>query len=160
QGLCLSDGFCEGGDFKRPGDLPGGFDFTRTPLISGWNILNLTNLFATRDNFRQQVVDLAQLTRVISATGPGSLNDGLCPVAPCTFLDTSRINYAGQGLGGILGTLYTSVAPDVHNVVLNAPGGDPASILLLSREFTPFRDAFLLTLAGQGIHPGEIAFDT
>jgi len=162
QGLCLSDGFCEGGDFRRGTDLPIPI-FDTTPLISGWNLINTNNLFTTRDNFRQQVVDLAQLTRVITATGPGSLNDRLCPVTPgppCTFIDTSRINYAGMSLGGILGTLFTSVAPDVHNVVLNATGGDPANILLLARRFTPQRNAFLATLAGQGIHPGEIAFDT
>src|SRR5215472_551291 len=157
QGLCLSDGFCEGGDFKRGTDL---LLFDTTPLISGWNLINTNNLFTTRDNFRQQVVDLAQLTRVITATGPGSLNDRLCAMPPCTFLDTSRINYAGMSLGGILGTLFTSVAPDVHNVVLNTTGGDPANILLLARRFTPQRNAFLATLAGQGIHPGEIAFDT
>jgi hypothetical protein len=150
QGLCLSDGFCEGGDFRR--------DFSQTPLISGWNILNLNNLFTTRDNFRQQVVDLAQLTRVINARGPESLNAQLGSILGPG--PTTTINYAGQGLGGILGTLYTSVSPDVHNVVLNAPGGDPAGILLLSRQFTPFRAAFLRTLADQGIHPGEIGFDT
>jgi hypothetical protein len=119
--------------------------------------LNLTNLFATRDDFRQQVIDLSQLTRAIAATGTGSLHDRL---SPTKTLDPTRINYSGQSLGGILGTLYTSVAPDVHNVVLNVPGADPGNILLTSPAFTPQRTAFLATLAGQGITQGSIAFDT
>ena len=38
-----------------------------TPSISGWNMLDLTNLFATRDNFRQHTIDHAQLARILSA---------------------------------------------------------------------------------------------
>ena len=99
---------------------------------------------------------MAQLSRVITATGPGSL-DALLGGG---VLEPSNINYAGQSLGGILGTLYTSVAPDVNNVVLNVAGADPGNILLLSPSFTPQRTAFLATLAGLGIVPGTIAFDT
>jgi hypothetical protein len=155
QGFCFSDNKCEGGDYLRD-------SMTTVPRISGWNILNLTNLFATRDNFRQQVVDLSQLTRVLEGGGSGNFNAQLASViaVPGTSIDATRINYAGQSLGGILGTLYTSVAPDVHNVVLNVPGADPGSILLLSPSFSAQRTAFLRTLAGQGIAPGSIAFDT
>jgi pimeloyl-ACP methyl ester carboxylesterase len=155
QGFCHTDGKCEGGSFALG---TGG-----VPAISGWNFLNLTNLFATRDSFRQQVIDLTQLTRVIAApAGTGSLNDLLSAVSPARTLDPTRINYAGQSLGGILGTLYTSVAPDVHNVVLNVPGADPGNILLTSQDpqLGAARAAFIATLAGQGITQGSIAFDT
>jgi hypothetical protein len=154
QGFCFSDSKCEGGDYARDAT-------THVPLISGWNILNLTNLFATRDNFRQQVIDLSQLTRVLESGGPGNFNDQLsAAVMGGPRIDATKISYAGQSLGGILGTLYTSVASEVHNVVLNAPGGDPANILLLSPSFSTQRTAFLRTLAGQGIAPGSIGFDT
>jgi len=154
QGLCYSDSKCEGGDFLR--------DPTNVPRISGWNILNLTNQFATRDNFRQQVVDLSQLTRVIAATGNGSLNSFLSTLAPPPGkpLDPMHINYTGQSLGGILGTLYSSVATEVHRTVLNVPGGDPTEILLTSPAFATQRAALLATLAGEGITQGSIAFDT
>lgn len=154
QGLCLADLQCEGGDFRRASDVAATSD--PTPIISGWNILNLTNLFATRDNFRQQVVDLTQLARVIEASGSGTLNALL---GAGRNLDPTKINYAGQSLGGILGTLYTSVATDVHRVVLNVPGGDPANILLTSPAFAPQRNAFIATLASQGIAQGTPAFD-
>jgi len=154
QGFCNSDSKCEGGDYSR--------DSTQVPLISGWNILNLTNQFATRDNFRQQVVDLSQLTRVIAATGNGSLNSFLSTLAPPPGkpLDSAHINYAGQSLGGILGTLYSSVATEVHRTALNVPGGNPTEILLTSPAFSTPRAALLATLAGEGITQGSIAFDT
>jgi len=153
QGFCHTDNLCEAGDYSR--------DSTNVPLISGWNFLNLTNLFATRDNFRQQVIDLTQSTRVIAASGNGSLN-ALLSAALGKTLSPDKINYAGQSLGGIIGTLYTSVASEAHNVVLNVPGGDPTNILLTSPDpqLSAARTAFLATLAGQGITQGSIAFDT
>jgi pimeloyl-ACP methyl ester carboxylesterase len=155
QGLCLEDLKCEGGDFRR---TPASSDPAQTPIISGWNILNLNNLFATRDNFRQQVVDLTQLYRVISATGPNSLNGLLVSRG----LDPTNVNYVGQSLGGILGTLYTSVAPEIHHAVLNVPGGDFTDILLNSPSFAPAKTGFLATLASQTppITPGTPAFAT
>ena len=54
----VPDGVCEGGDFLRSGGVP---------VISGWNIFSLTNFFATRDNFRQQVIDLSQLVGTLAA---------------------------------------------------------------------------------------------
>jgi pimeloyl-ACP methyl ester carboxylesterase len=151
QGFCLNETgvlVCEGGDFFR--------DSSNSPVISGWNLLNLTNFFATRDNFRQQVIDLAQLTRVIQAPGFNSL------LTPPARIDRNNVNYIGQSLGGILGTLYTSVAPEIHRVVLNVPGASLPRILLTSPAFAPVRAQFLATLAAQNppILPGSPAFDT
>jgi len=149
QGRCLPDMMCEGGYFR--------LDSTGTPCISGQNILNLTNLFATRDNFRQDVIDQTQLARTIQATGPGSLNVLLGARA----LDPTKINYVGQSLGGILGSLYVQVAPEIQNVVLNVPGGDLPTILLTSPAFEAAKEQFLETLAMQDppILVGTPAFD-
>ncbi len=152
QGRCIAtDLMCEGGSFNTT------TDGTNDPCVSGQNILNLTNLFATRDNFRQDVIDLAQLSRVIQATGPGSLNVLLGAQA----LDPTHINYVGQSLGGILGGLYTQVAPEIQNVVLNVPGADLPTILLTSPAFAAAANQFLATLAAQNppITPGTPAFD-
>lgn len=155
EGFCHTDSFCEGGDYSR--------DSTNVPVISGWNFLNLTNLFATRDDFRQQVIDLSQSAAVVAvpASTAGSLNARLTTALGKT-LNANQINYAGQSLGGILGTLYTSVASEAHNVVLNVPGADPTNILLTSPDpqLSAARTAFLATLAAQGITQGSIAFDT
>lgn len=157
EGMCHTDGRCEAGDYARD-------PVSTVPLVSGWNILNLTNLFATRDNFRQQVIDLSQVTRVIaSTTAATSLNARLITAYGAGMrLDPTKINYAGQSLGGILGTLFTSVSPDVHSVVLNVPGADPVNILLTSPDpaFVLARTNFFASLATQTppITPGTLEF--
>jgi len=140
---------CEGGSFS--------VDSTNTPCISGQNILNLTNLFATRDNFRQDVLDLTQVARMIQSTAPNGLNALLGSRA----VNPTQITYVGQSLGAILGSLYLQVAPEIQNVVLNVPGGDLPTILLTSPTFEPARDQFLAALAAQNppIVPGTPAFD-
>jgi dienelactone hydrolase len=155
QGACIAAsahvGNCEGGDFLRAAD--------GTPVISGWNILNLTNFFATRDNFRQQVPDLAQLARVVADTTSTANLNTLLTAQGAAALDGAKINYTGQSLGGILGTLYTSTAPEVNNAVLNVPGGDLVNILLTSPSFVTQKDEFIGGLQLQGIFPGTPAFD-
>ncbi len=152
QGACAPDGQCEGGDFARNAQ-------TQVPLISGWNFLDPSNLFATRDRFRAPVADLAQLARVVAASGTGSLEDQIG-----VTLDGSTVRYTGQSLGGIIGTLYVAAsggmtAPAVDHALLNVPGADPAGVLLSAPAFESVRNAFLGTLAAQGITPGTPQFD-
>jgi fermentation-respiration switch protein FrsA (DUF1100 family) len=153
QGRCAADAKCEGGTFAL---APG----STNTAISGWNFVRPDNLFATRDNFRQHAIDLGQAERVIQSDAIDKLltdaNGGTA-----TALDGSKIVYVGQSLGGILGTLSTSVAPAVGNVVLNVPAGDLTSVLLTSTapDFVKARTAFLQTLAAESIVPGTAAFD-
>ncbi|HLL05825.1 MAG TPA: hypothetical protein VK539_34965 [Myxococcaceae bacterium] len=151
QGRCLPTGKCEGGDFRRAS--AGG-----PPVISGANFLNLANLFATRDNFRQHAIDLAQVVRVVNSNEIDAQIAGSSGIATLK-LDGTKVVYLGQSLGAILGTLSTSVAPGVGNVVLNVPGGSLTDILLTSNAFATQRTAFLAGLSAQGINPGTAAFD-
>jgi hypothetical protein len=146
-GACVvTDGVCEGGDFLR--------DAAGRPVISGWNIFSLTNFFATRDNFRQQVVDLSQLVQLIKATGPTSIQT----LSGAAF-DPLRVGYVGQSLGGILGALFNAVSPDTKYVALNVPGGDLTQIILQAPSFASQKAALVDGLALQGIMPGTPAFD-
>lgn len=153
QGRCLADGKCEGGSFA----LASG---TTNQAISGWNFVRPDNLFATRDNFRQHAIDLGQAERVIQSARIDEMltaaNNG-----EATGLDGSKIVYVGQSLGGMLGTLSTSVSPNVGNVVLNVPAGDLTSVLLTSQapDFVKARTGFLKSLADENITPGTPAFD-
>jgi hypothetical protein len=122
------------------------------PLISGWNIFSLSNFFATRDNLRQQVIDLSQLVRVIK--GQSGAFGGVGPK-----LDSARLGYVGQSLGGIEGTLFNAVSPDTTNVVLNVPGGALSQIILISPSFAAQKKILLDTLLAQGISVGTPAFD-
>jgi hypothetical protein len=142
QGRCAPDLRCQAADFKRAAD--------QTPEKSGHNIFSLVNFFATRDNFRQQVIDLAQLVRAIK-------NPTLA--ARSVPIDGNRIGYIGQSLGGILGTLFNAVSPDTTNVVLNVPGGALPQIILTAPSFKSARDSLLAVLATQGLKPGMAAFD-
>jgi len=121
-GACAADMKCEGGDFLRDSDVLGN-SASRRPVISGWNMFSLTNFFATRDNFRQEVIDLAQLVYTMRMTGRASIQDRILPGATTPLFDLNKINYVGQGLGGILGTLFNAVSPDTTRVVLNVAGG-------------------------------------
>ncbi len=95
----------------------------------------------------------------VPVTTPGSFNSLLTPPV---LIDPTSIHYIGQSLGGILGPLYTSVAPEVHRVVLNVPGASLPRILLTSPAFAPVKAVFLQTLAAQipPILPGTPQFDT
>jgi hypothetical protein len=165
QGACLATGTCEGGDFLRDnyaalkGTAPALIPFMR-PVISGWNILSLTNFFSTRDNFRQQVIDLAQLVRLLGSGGATGLASqaGAAAGGPIAF-DPAKIGYVGQSLGGILGTLYNAVSPETTNVALNVPGGALPQIILDAPSFAAEKKALLETLATQGIQVGTPAFD-
>ncbi|RKH48359.1 hypothetical protein [Corallococcus llansteffanensis] len=148
QGRCAADNKCEGGDFKR--------NASGIPVISGWNFLNLGNLFTTRDNFRHHVLDFSQFLRVL---GSPELSTALTAQGGGK-LDASQVDYVGQSLGGILGTLSSGVSSRVHRSVLNVAGGNLTSVLLTSPAFQAQRDAFLGQLATAGITPGIPAFDT
>ncbi|RKI33684.1 hypothetical protein D7Y27_34385 [Corallococcus sp. AB004] len=144
QGQCMADNKCEGGDFTR--------NAQGIPAISGWNFLNLGNLFTTRDNFRHHVVDFSQFLRVLASAELST--------AVGSKLDAAQVDYVGQSLGGILGTMSTAVSPRVHRSVLNVAGGNLAGVLLTAPAFEAQRNAFLGSLASAGVTPGSPAFDT
>jgi hypothetical protein len=50
-------------------------------------------------------------------------------------LDPARIYYAGQSFGGIYGTMFLAIEPDVHVGVPNVPGGPAIEIIRLSPAF-------------------------
>lgn len=154
QGLCLSTNLCEGGDFLRTAT-------NNPPQIAAWNFLNLTNLFATRDNFRYAPLDFAMLIKVLKVpTGTaGSLAARLAAADPNAVLDTSTIDYTGQSLGGFNGAMTSSVNPDLRRVALNVPGSDQVQVLLTAPGFATQRAGFLGNLATLGLRPGMPAFD-
>jgi hypothetical protein len=151
-GSCAADGKCEGGDFKRDAGL--------RPTISGWNIFSLTSFFSTRDNFRQQVIDLARLIHTLRiSASPLSLQARVAAAGGSAKLDLTKLGYVGQSLGGILGTLFNAVSPDTTNVVLNVAGGALPQIILTAPAFASRKALLLAQLAVQGIQPGTPAFD-
>ena len=56
-------------------------------------------------------------------------------------LDPSKISYFGQSFGGIYGTKFLAVEPDVRQGVVNVPGGAIIEIARLSPAFRGARHA-------------------
>jgi hypothetical protein len=77
------------------------------------------------DGMRQTVADLMQLVRVIQV-GMDVHGNGT------SDLDSSRIYYFGQSLGGIYGTFFLAVEPEVRVGVPNVAGGPLLEAIRLS----------------------------
>ncbi|MCY1018877.1 hypothetical protein [Pyxidicoccus sp. MSG2] len=157
QGRCVATsattGKCEGGDFLRASN-----DNARAvPVINAWNFLNLTNLFATRDNFRHAVVDAAQLTRVLATD---SINARLSAVGAGT-LNAAQMHYVGQSLGSLQGALTNSVNDKFRRVALNTAGGGLTDVLLTATNptFVAYRTGFNNLLASANRPVGTPAYD-
>jgi hypothetical protein len=86
------------------------------------------SIIGDRDGRQQTVADLMQLVRVVE-TGMDVNGDG------SSDLDASRIYYVGQSLGGIYGTAFLAVEPDVRAGVLNVAGGSAIESARLSVQF-------------------------
>jgi hypothetical protein len=85
-------------------------------------------IIGSRDALQQTVADLMQLVRTIQG-GIDVNGDGL------QDLDPNRIYYAGQSFGGIYGTIFLGIEPDVRAGVPNVPGGPIIDIVRLSPSF-------------------------
>ena len=82
----------------------------------------------SRDALQQTTADLMQLVRAIQG-GIDANGDGL------PDLDANRIYYAGQSFGGIYGTMFLGIEPDIKAGVPNVPGGSIIDIVRLSPSF-------------------------
>ena len=82
----------------------------------------------SRDALQQTVANLMELVRAIQG-GIDADGDGL------PDLDANRIYYAGQSFGGIYGTIFMGIEPDIRAGVPNVPGGSIIDIVRLSPSF-------------------------
>src|SRR6478609_5503813 len=82
----------------------------------------------SRDALQQTAANLMELVRAIQG-GVDVNGDGL------QSLDPNRIYYSGQSFGGIYGTIFMGIEPDVRAGVPNVPGGPIIDIVRLSPSF-------------------------
>src|SRR6478672_10855130 len=100
-------------------------------------VLSPQGTIGSRDALQQTTADLMQLVRAIQG-GIDATGDGL------QDLDPNRIYYFGQSFGGIYGTMFLGIEPDVRAGVPNVPGGPITDIVRLSPGFRPLLGAILL----------------
>jgi hypothetical protein len=123
--VCREDGRCIGEDgLERP---LRSWPVLPMPMASGAAFLEIEKIANTRDHFRQAEIDLAALAR--------SLREADWSPVFGAPVDTSRIHYAGQSLGGILGATFAALDPTVADVVLNVPGADTVDMFVDSPFF-------------------------
>ena len=104
------------------------------------------SLRGSTDGLRQTITDLMQLVREVQA-GIDVDGDGTAD------LDRTRIYYAGQSFGGIYGTMFLAIEPDVHVGVPNVPGGPAIEIIRLSPFFRETLFAPAAAVRGLVNHP-------
>lgn len=119
-------GFDQNGDGKID-DAEGSSTFIFGPFAD----------IGSRDALQETTADLMQLVRAIQG-GIDSSGSGL------PDLDANRIYYAGQSFGGIYGTIFLGIEPDVRAGVPNVPGGPITDIVRLSPGFRDLLGALLL----------------
>ena len=116
--------FLEGG---RGVDQDGNGQITSAEGSSTF-VLSPQGTIGSRDALQQTVANLMELVRAIQG-GVDADGDGL------PDLDANRIYYAGQSFGGIYGTIFLGIEPDVRAGVPNVPGGPIIDIVRLSPSF-------------------------
>jgi len=96
-----------------------------------------------RDNFRQAVVDLTVLVRLLRTAGiGGAIDDGL-------VLDTSKLVYTSESFGSILGAGALAITEGLDAAVLSVGGG---GIFLTTLPRSPLFTGFVTPLL-------RVAFD-
>lgn len=113
----------------------------------GASAVRPNTLSGSTDGLRQTITDLMQLVREIQV-GIDVDGDGTAD------LDPARIYYTGQSFGGIYGTMFLAIEPDVHVGVPNVPGGPGIEIIRLSPFFRDNLFAAGVALRGLANNPG------
>lgn len=149
SGTCGDDGQCvgSGADFNRYGIYNLAYLNTvtdpGTPIASGAAFINLSDLGASRDHFRQAEIDFSAAYRFLTqADWTQILPDGL-------DLEKSDVGYTGISLGGILGAVESGGQPAITTLALNVGG---AGFPDLFQESGIFGAILPPGLASQGIH--------
>lgn len=139
---CGTDGKCYGSS----GEVT---EFSQWPIIGGYYqasgaaFIDVESIPGSRDHFLQGVTDLGALSR--------SIRTGNWAKAVGYNLNTGKIHYVGQSLGGIMGALYTPLDEHFERVVLNVPG---ANMVPLFEESVLFAGHINALLDREGIEKG------
>ena len=104
------------------------------PVASGAMFLEIDHIANSKDHFQQALIDLGALDR--------SLRSGAWQSLLGHPVDTTRIYYAGQSLGGIMGAVFLGTDPDIKRAVLNVPGANLIPLFDNSTFFKAQLDAF------------------
>lgn len=109
---------------------------------SGTHFINLGSLLTTRDNCRQAVADLFALALALETM---DIDGGGAD------FDIEQIYFVGHSLGGILGSVFLALEPEINAAVLGMAGGGFGKMFDASATFGPRVEA---GLAAKGVFRG------
>ena len=148
---CQPDGTCQKNgqmaDLARGLSIPG-IPGEGTPSATGQAFIDVEHLPGTRDNFRQVIIDLSALVRLVR----GYDWKPLAGVA----LDGSDLHWVGISLGGITGASYAGIDPYLRSALLNVPGAGLVDLML---ESLTFKGQLETGLKDKGIERGTPEWD-
>ncbi len=115
---------------------------------SGQHFINLSNVLVSRDNVRQAVSDLFNLTKALADMSYDGVAGG--------DFDLTNIYFVGHSLGGIVGSTFLALEPSVKSAVLGMSGGGIAKLLDGSATFGPVIAA---GLSAKGVVKGTADYE-
>jgi len=166
NGASILPGFAQGADTERhfgftsagAGVPPAEMDYTGSSAANGTGsmFINLTSFLTSRDNLRQQVVDLLALRKSVGGINLNPTTDDDAD------LNGSDVYFVGHSLGTVNGIPFVAVANDssttTDNIVaanMLTPGGGISRLLENSPVFSP---AILGGLANLGLTQDTSSF--
>ena len=131
---CNNVGHCV--DANGEGNHLAMFPILNMPIASGAVFNEIDHIASSKDHFLQAVIDLGALDR--------SLRKGAWEPLLGQPVDTTKIFYTGQSLGGIMGGIFLGTSPEIPRAVLNVPGADLIRLFDNSPSFRPQMDALFI----------------
>lgn len=122
---------------------------------SGTHFVNLASVITSRDNLRQAEADILHLARSMAALDL----DGNAGALSAADIDESRIHFAGQSLGAIVGipALAQADSSEINAASLHVPGGALGKLLDASASFGP---RIAAGLAASFVYEGTDTYET
>jgi hypothetical protein len=116
------------------------------PAVSA-NYVTSTNFFRTRDTFRQDLIDEAQLIRALAFVPAGAPPTGHSVfdqmITRGVVIDPATIYYSGQSLGSVQGAMNVAANSRITKAAFNVGGGTIVDIFTNSPAFGPGTQAIL-----------------
>ncbi|MFU8806105.1 MAG: hypothetical protein ACNA8W_20000, partial [Bradymonadaceae bacterium] len=124
---------------------------------SGTNFLS-ADIIRSKNNFLQSAIDLMVLTQIIKGANGMSGLEGLFALYDEAELEgplfSTNVAFVGPSLGGIVGTLFLAVEPEVSTAVLSNTGGKLSSLL----EESTVGEPIMAQLAALGVEAGTLGY--
>ncbi|MEM6671894.1 MAG: hypothetical protein AAF726_03565 [Planctomycetota bacterium] len=115
---------------------------------SGLHFINVQNLAVTRDNVKQAVSDFVNLRVALASLALPAMSGG-------DVFDETQVHFLGHSLGGIIGTPFAALQPDLVTTTLGMASGGLPYTLAGSTVLGPAIEA---ALDAAGIEPGSRDF--